>query len=135
MINQNLQADNQNGQQEPQAVNQGARTDNGSARAEEVRDSAAMTEEPQAGAVAHAGSAEPEGERAARVNVPKTEKHRQGSYRERKEANSAEYQARQAERDSERRRRMFPKIDAEGRAMLNDYFKMMKQLGKRTFQS
>lgn len=74
-------------------------------------------------------------ERAARVNVPKTEKHRQGSYRERKEANSAEYQARQAERDSERRRRMFPKIDAEGRAMLNDYFKMMKQLGKRTFQS
>ena len=44
MINQNLQADNQNGQQEPQAVNQGARTDNGSARAE----GAAMTETPAA---------------------------------------------------------------------------------------
>ena len=116
MINQNLQADNQNGQQEPQAVNQGARTDNGSARAE----GAAMTETPaaeQAGAVAHAGSAEPEGERAARVNVPKTEKHRQGSYRERKEAYSAEYQARQAEKRAEERRarqmRQMPRIDDE----------------------
>ena len=85
MINQNLQADNQNGQQEPQAVNQGARTDNGSARAE----GAAMTETPtaeQAGAVAHAGSAEPEGERAARVNVPKTGRHAPGSIRARRAA-------------------------------------------------
>lgn len=114
MINQNLQADNQNGQQEPQAVNQGARTDNGSARAEEVRDSAAMTEEPQAGAVAPAGTEQPEGEKAGRVNVPKTEKHRQGSYRERKEAYSAEYQARQAEkRAEERRARQMPRIDDE----------------------
>lgn len=95
MINQNLQADNQNGQQEPQAVNQGARTDNGSARAE----GAAMTETPaaeQAGAVAHAGSAEPEGERAARVNVPKTGRHAPGSIRARRAAYSERVQQERA---------------------------------------
>lgn len=95
MINQNLRADNQNGQQEPQAVNQGARTDNGSARAE----GAAMTETPaaeQAGAVAHAGSAEPEGERAARVNVPKTGRHAPGSIRARRAAYSERVQQERA---------------------------------------
>ena len=131
MNNETEQSINQSARAEAEAVNQGAQADNQSARAEEVRDSAAMTEEPQAGAVAPAGTEQPEGEKAGRVNIPAAGTHKPGTYRARREAHRPEVQARQAERDSERRRRMFPKIDAEGRAMLNDYFKMMKQLGEK----